>query len=119
MDVATVALYDVLDDGQAQSVAAGLAAARFFEAVETVEKVDELCAVDVGAIIGRREDDFIAFLFQAQADAAAGDGILQGIVEEIFQDPGQAVGVAEERSWPPKVLGRLFFSCNFSFSFSP
>ena len=70
-DASAVGLDDVLDDGQAQAGAAGLAGAGFVNAVEALEDAVEVLGGDAGAEVLDGELDLSLEQPRADADALA------------------------------------------------
>ena len=81
-----------LDDGQAETaLAAGVPAL-----LESVEQPGQLGLGDAGTVILDLEPGVIAVLERPESDLAPLRGDPEGVVEEVGDDLGQAVGVGLE-----------------------
>src|ERR1039458_259308 len=100
-DAAAVGQDDVLDDGQAEAGAAGLAGACFVDAVEALEDAIEVLGGDAGAEVLDGEFDFGGNigLKQPRADAnpAAGFAVLEGVLNEVAEDLVHGVGIGQDQ----------------------
>src|SRR5258707_869889 len=82
-----VALDDMLDDREPEPGAAGFAAARRVDAVETLGQTRQMLARDAGAEVGDGDDDPAAVLFGRDRDPRSGPvaAVAQGIADEVVE----------------------------------
>src|SRR2546421_11002972 len=83
-------------DGEAQAGAAGFAGARGVHAVEALENARLLGFGDADAGVGDGDDHFGVSDFGADDNFAAGHGVLDGVVEQILQDFGEAAPISSD-----------------------
>ena len=91
--MAAVPMYDPLNGGQADA-----GSLEFFEAVETLERAEELIGVshvETGAVVADEIDALTLFVMSADRDLGVGlfGGEFPGIAEQICQGDAEQVGV--------------------------
>src|SRR5215831_9370459 len=85
-DLAAVGLDDMLDDGEAQARAAGLARAGLVHAVETFEDARQVLGHDADAGVGRVDGYAVLPALRRDVDAPAARRVLDGVVYQVDED---------------------------------
>src|SRR5271157_6266875 len=106
-DASAVGQDDVLDDGQAEAGAAGLAGTGFVDAVEALKDAIEVFGGDAGAEVLDGEFDFALEQARADANPAAGFAVLDSVFDEVAEDLVHGVGIGQDRR--VRRAGRLEF----------
>ncbi len=88
--------HDVLDDGEAETGAAGFAGAGLVDAVEALEDAAEVLFGHARAEVLYVEFDGIFERARADDDAAAGGAVLHGVLDEVAEDLGHGIDVGED-----------------------
>src|SRR5580692_8654942 len=93
-EATTVHFDKVLCDGQTEACAAGFAGARNIHAVKALKDARLIGLRDTDAGVGHSENNFLIAGFRAEHDLTAGQCVLNGIVQKILQDFGEAPAVS-------------------------
>src|SRR5205807_7729194 len=94
LDPAAVRLGEMLDDGEAQAAAALVAGAALVHPVEALEDASQRLRRDADAGVADLDQRVAALPRQAQQHLAARPVVLDGVVEQVEEQPLDAVGVA-------------------------
>src|SRR5262245_28009548 len=89
-DTAAVNLDEMLGDGESKACAAGFARTCRIHAIEALEDARLIDFRYANAGVGDGEDHIAIADTGANHDASSGQGVLDGVVEQILQNLGEA-----------------------------
>jgi len=85
---------EMLGDGEAKAGTAGFAGTGRIHTIEALEDARLVSGGNADAGVGDGEDHAIIFQFGAEDDFAAGQRVLDGVIEEVLQNFLQPASVA-------------------------
>src|SRR5699024_501314 len=93
--VASMALQDMFDNGQAQTRTAACRAATVIDAIKSLGEIRQVLVLDAGAVVPDSKSNAIVIRVAVDTDMATLGGMRQSVVDEIGKGTGQFIGMAD------------------------